>query len=258
MTDSAKDVVETMLALRSGFEGSVDSHHMVAKGIARDISRQKLSAKLLEVNKLAHAVKKGEAVAFTDRNGRQSVKYTYANFSNIMDVYSPLLADNDLVLTHRVSTEHGPNERVCCEAVITSPEAPLCEITSGQVGICYWPYAEYKDNDVKQMANLAAERSKALGSAISYLKRYTTSALLCVTFSDSDDSEQVEGIVKGQEEVRKALQTLSPELREKVAKFMDCSADALDANIPKLLMNPTACARVLYLAKDANAPNLVR
>ena len=100
----------------------------------------------------------------------QHLKNRYADLQSILDAVRPALNKHGLFLTQKVVTDAG---RVCIETLVIGESGD--SLSSGQLFV----------PDVKMNSGTTAIH--AMGSAITYARRYSLSAFLGVTAEDDDD-----------------------------------------------------------------------
>lgn len=112
------------------------------------------------------APKKTRKVDFTDRNGRQ-VKYNYADLADVIECTKGPLAENGLAIVHTIGYMHG-----------MFGLATRLIHKSGQFVDSWYPLPDPNKNQI---------RAQEFGSALTYGRRYSMSALLGVASEEDDD-----------------------------------------------------------------------
>lgn len=132
-------------------------------------------------------VPRNREVEVTAREGKRGYTFTYATLDAILDLVRPVLSANGLALTQALM-----------------PAGKLLVVTtlahsSGEWLRSYLP--------VESSGN-----SQALGSAISYAKRYAVTAMLGITAEDDDDANAADG------NTVKRIETTTPPARQATPK----------------------------------------
>lgn len=138
-----------------------------------DTQRQRLVEKLFAVQQQAWKLPRDKTANIpTQRGGR--IQYSYTSLTGLMEAVAPVLAEHNLYLHwfHDVRPEDG---ECLVEAVVACADSGE-QRRSGHVRI---PIA----NDTPQ----------AIGSGITYGRRYTAASLLGLVSDDDDDGQQGSG-----------------------------------------------------------------
>jgi hypothetical protein len=139
---------------------------MVARG------RAAVAAALAKAQGEFPTIERTRTVRVDTRDGR-SYTFDYAPLDVTLSAVRPALAKHGLALYHEVGLEPGEDPRVIVEAVLVHESGE--ELRSG-----------------KLVAPFEA-KIQALGSATTYLKRYTAEALLGVCAEQDDDGNAAQG-----------------------------------------------------------------
>lgn len=126
-----------------------------------------LAAALAKAQKAIKAPNKGRTAGY-DTKGGQKVSYTYADLADVIAAYREPLSDNGLALVQSTRQEDG--HLVLVTSLLHS---------SGQ-----WVAGEYP---VK-----VYDRPQEQGSAITYARRYSVTALLGIAAEDDDDGKRAQ------------------------------------------------------------------
>lgn len=118
---------------------------------------------------------KNRKVDFQDKNGRR-VHYNYADLADVIECCKKPLADNELAITHRMENLHG-------FGLVTQ----LIH-SSGEYISTWYPLPDPTDVAPQQF-----------GSALTYARRYSVSALLGIASEEDDDGQSATGPKKPEE-----------------------------------------------------------
>jgi len=124
-----------------------------------------------QINELACALAKAQSEikdASKDRNN-PFLKYNYADLSSVLEISRPVLSKNNLALTQLISME---DNKITIESLLIH--------SSGQY------IGEKSTMPFEEMKGLT--KAQACGVIITYLRRYSASALIGITQTDTDGS----------------------------------------------------------------------
>lgn len=152
---------------------------------------------LAEFQKLCPPIKKDSKADVTTKAGAK-YSYKYGSLPHILEVIKPCLEKAGLTYTQPLSLEGGQR------CIITT----LYHIETGESlqSVIDVPEVEFVGQNIYQ----------AMGSGITYLRRYALTAMLGIVAEDDDNDAQGEEVKKPVQQKPKELPELKPKIFDKV------------------------------------------